>query len=70
MYTCQGFPRAEPKARMKFHVHACACSVMSSSVTPWIVVHQTLLSMGFSRQEYWDGLLFQGDLPDLVHVVH
>ena len=27
-------------------------------VTPWTVVHQVPLSMGFSRQEYWSGLLF------------
>ena len=35
-------------------------------VTPWIVAHQTPLSMGFPRQEYWNGLLFisPGDLPD------
>ena len=35
-------------------------------VTPWIVAHQTLLSMGFSRQEYWSGLPCSppGDLPD------
>ena len=26
------------------------------SVTPWTVVHQAPLSMGFSRQEYWSGL--------------
>ena len=26
-------------------------------VTPWTVAHQTPLSMGFSRQEYWNGLL-------------
>ena len=25
-------------------------------VTPWTVVRQAPLSMGFSRQEYWDGL--------------
>ena len=24
----------------------------------WTVAHQALLSMGFSRQEYWSGLLF------------
>ena len=30
--------------------------VMSDSVTPWTVVHQAPLSMGFSRQEYWSGL--------------
>ena len=23
--------------------------------TPWIVVYQAPLSMGFSRQEYWSG---------------
>ena len=34
--------------------------------TPWTVGHQTPLSMGFSRQEYWSGLLClpPGDLPD------
>ena len=35
-------------------------------MTPWIVVHQTPLSMEFPRQEYWSGLPFPspGDLPD------
>ena len=35
-------------------------------VTPWTIAHQALLSMGFSRQEYWSGLLCRppGDLPD------
>ena len=35
-------------------------------VTPWTVACQALLSMGFSRQEYWSGLLFPSpeDLPD------
>ena len=34
--------------------------------TPWTAAHQAPLSMGFSRQEYWNGLLFPspGDLPD------
>ena len=34
--------------------------------TPWTVTYQTLLSMGFSRQEYWSGLPFlsPGDLPN------
>ena len=33
--------------------------------TPWSVARQVLLSMGFPRQEYWDGLPFPppGDLP-------
>ena len=32
----------------------------------WTAVHQALLSMGFSRQTYWSGLLFPspGDLPN------
>ena len=32
--------------------------------TPWTVAYQFLLSMGFSRQEYWSGLPFSspGDL--------
>ena len=35
-------------------------------VTLWTVARQALLSMGFSRQEYWSGLPFPppGDLPD------
>ena len=50
---------------------AAAAAVLSTthvwlSVTPWTVAHQAPLSMGFSRQEYWSGLLFppSGDLPD------
>ena len=41
-------------------------SVMSNSVTPWIVAHQAPLSMGFSGQGYWNGLPFlsPGDLPN------
>ena len=35
-------------------------------VTPWTVAHQVPLSMGFFRQEYWNGLPFPspGHLPD------
>ena len=35
-------------------------------MTPWTVVHQAPLSMGFSRQEYWSGLSCPppGELPD------
>ena len=41
-------------------------SVVSDSVTLWTVALQAPLSMGFSRQEYWSGLLFPspGDLQD------
>ena len=33
--------------------------------TPWTVARQAPQSMGFSRQEYWNGLPFPslGDLP-------
>ena len=36
-----------------------------SSVILWTVAHQSPLSMGFPRQEFWHGLLFPspGDLP-------
>ena len=49
-----------------------SCSVLSRFccvrllATPWTVAHQAPLSMGFSRQEYWNGFPFPstGDLPD------
>ena len=51
------------------HVCVCVCVcvcmlyVLSLSrfqlfVTPWTVAHEVSLSMGFPRQEYWNGLLF------------
>ena len=41
-------------------------SVISDFATPWTVALQALLSMEYSRQEYWTGLPFTppGDLPD------
>ena len=35
-------------------------------MTPWTISRQTPLSMGFPRQEYWNGLPFASpeDLPD------
>ena len=38
-----------------------------SFATPWNVVCQAPMSMGFSRQEYWSELQFPspGDLPNL-----
>ena len=43
-----------------------ACSVVSNSFQPWTVAHQAPLSMGFPRQENWNGLPFPfpGDLPN------
>ena len=36
-------------------------------MTPWTVAHQAPQSMGFSRQEYWNGYPFPspGDLPNI-----
>ena len=39
-------------------------SVMSDSATPWTVAHQALLSMGFSKQEYWSEFPPPENLPD------
>ena len=41
-------------------------SVVQLFLTPWTVARQAPLSMGFSRQEFWSGLLCPspGDLPD------
>ena len=38
----------------------------STFATPWTVARQAPLSVGFPRQEYWNGLLLPspGDLPD------
>ena len=39
---------------------------LTNGFAPWTVARQALLSMEFSRQEYWDGMPFSppGDLPD------
>ena len=44
-------------------VHAQSCLALCGL---WTVACQASLSMGFSRQEHWNGLLFPppGDLPD------
>ena len=72
-----------PTSRQVFLYNACACvlthSVVSDSVwPPWTVPCQAPLSMEFSRQEYWSGLLCPplGDLtnpgihPSLLHLLH
>ena len=50
-------------------MHACMLSCFSRvqlCATLWTVVHQALLSVGFSRQEYWSGQQCPspGDLPE------
>ena len=55
-------------------VYVCVCmrmcvlscfSHVQLFATLWTIAHQTPLSMGFSKQEYWNGLPFPspGDLP-------
>ena len=39
---------------ISLHPHTC----MLSQVTPWTAARQAPLSMDFSKQEYWSGLLF------------
>ena len=47
-------------------MHAWSFSHVQLLATLWTVACQAPLSMGFFKQEYWDGLPFPhlGDLPD------
>ena len=42
----------------RMHVCALSLSRVQFFTTPWTGALQAPLSMGFSRQEYWSGLLF------------
>ena len=52
--------------RERVKTNACSATLSCLTVTPWTVAHQAPLSMGFLRQEYWNGLPFPppGDLPN------
>ena len=54
----QRSPKKAVKVKLLSHVRPLA--------TPWTGAYQASLSMGFPRQEYWDGLPFPSprDLPD------
>ena len=56
------------RSAVESKVEGAGCGDASSVVfaTPWTVAHQAPPSMGFSRQEYWNGLPFPSpeDLPD------
>ena len=49
-----------------YHEKVKSLSRVRFFVTPWTVDSQAPLSMEYSRQEYWSGLLFPtpGDLPE------
>ena len=51
---------------MKVKVKVKSLSPVRLFATPWTVAYQAFLSMGFSRQEYWNGLPFPppGDLSN------
>ena len=62
------------------HGGPCVCVCVSRVqrfVTPWTAACQAVLSMGFSRQEYWSGVLFhsprifptQGSNQSLLHLL-
>ena len=46
--------KKERKERKKVKSLSC----VQLFATPWTVAYQASLSMGFSRQGYWSGLLF------------
>ena len=58
--------RKRNKRAMKVKVKVKSLSGVRLFVTPWTVAYQVPPSMGFSKQEYWNGLPFPspGDLPD------
>ena len=61
--------------RLEGHTVVCCCCLVTKSdsfVTPWTVVGQAPLSMGFPKQEFWSGLPFSssGDLPTNPCLLH
>ena len=50
----------------RLHESVSLSAVSDSLQTPWTIVHQAPLSMGFSKQKYWSGLPcpLPGDLPN------
>ena len=59
-------PSHQDNSQPVFCSAAAVLSCVQLVATPWTLVHLAPLSMGFSRQEYWSGLLFPppGDLPN------
>ena len=59
-------PKRTRRSKLRSSLYSVAL-VMSNSATLCTVAHQAPLSMGFFRQEYWNGLPCPppGDLPNL-----
>ena len=55
----------EPETKLPTSIGGLVAKSSLTLVTPWTVACRAPLSMGFSRQEYWSGLLFPSpeDLP-------
>ena len=54
------------KTYMKVKVKVKSLTCVQHFATPWTVAHQAPQFMGFSKQEYWNGLPFPSpeDLPN------
>ena len=55
--------------RVKFHTKWSEVKLLRRVrlfATPWTVAHQAPLSMGFSRQEHWSGLLFPSPKSSMI----
>ena len=65
------FRKTQAAAKTKCTHHKCTCAKSLWScltfLTLWTVIQQVSLSMGFSRQEHWNGFSCPapGDLPNL-----
>ena len=71
--VAQGRTRPKRLSSSSSEVKVKLLSLVRLFATPWTVTYQAPPSMGFSRQEYWNGLPFPspGDLPkprDRTHV--
>ena len=53
-----GGMKVDGRLKCSKYVYSVAWLCLTFFVTPWTTAHQTPLSMGFSRQEYWSGLPF------------
>ena len=64
LFTLILFPKSSLAG--EFHGGRLVTKSCPTLAIPWTVAHQAPLSMGFSMQEYWNGLPFpsQGDFPD------
>ena len=57
-HSAWGRKESDPTEHTHHRAHAKSLSRVQLSATPWTAAHQAPLSMAFSRQEYWSGLLF------------